>query len=599
MEARNDWTIFIENLKSRLDIVDVISGYTSVERRGSSFWACCPFHHEKTPSFSINQQGQFYHCFGGGCGAHGDSIKFVMDFESVDFMSAVEILAKKAGLEVPRGISDKESKEIKKKKTAQLSACLDTAKFYSQVLRGDFGEIGQSYLKKRGVSKEIAAKFGIGLSPDFSSLPQILSNNGHSLETAFEAGVINKKDNRYFDALGCRLIIPIINSMGEVIAFGGRSFETKPEMGKYINTKQTFLFNKSRNLFAINLVKKKKQESSVEYVIVTEGYMDVIALHQAGFDTAVASMGTSLTKDQARLIKRYCDKVYICYDGDSAGKQATMRGLDILQSESLEVRVVEMPSDTDPDEFILKYGAEAYKELLGTALPLTDYKLSQAKKQCGLSDEKSSQTEETRRQYAVAGLNVIRSLDSLVEKESYLKTLSNETGYSLDWLMREIMQAAPTQVVKIETTSTNKIAQNSTEKAKYFVLACMLNDLDFVDKEFFPDCENDEFFAKSFGYIEECITDNAKIIASMLYNLFNGEYSDKIDYALNQLLDKTIDNIKCYNDSVSIIKKHELNVQIAALNDMYDKEKDLSKQAEILKQIALLTSKKMNLDKNK
>lgn len=342
---------FWEELKAKNNIVDVIGSYVPLQKRGGQYWACCPFHHEKTPSFAVKEDDGFYHCF--GCGVSGDVVKFVQNIESTDFMTAVRILADRAKIEVPNvsEYDDAQAREYKRKKDAALKILLETARFYlSNLYSGDpRADKHLQYIQQRKISPSVARKFGLGASLGFRELPEYLRSLGFSREDMLESGVVSvdtKRGDRLVDSLGGRLIFPIINALDEVVAFGGRVME-KTDFAKYKNTRETIVFNKRKNLYNINLLKKLKREQAVNEVIMVEGYMDTISLYQAGFKNVVASMGTSLTVEQARLIRRYTDKVLISYDGDFAGQSADLRGLEILKTENLTVRVVPLPDGKD------------------------------------------------------------------------------------------------------------------------------------------------------------------------------------------------------------------------------------------------------------
>ena len=397
---------FWEELKAKNNIVDVIGSYVPLQKRGGQYWACCPFHHEKTPSFAVKEDDGFYHCF--GCGVSGDVVKFVQNIESTDFMTAVRILADRAKIEVPNvsEYDDAQAREYKRKKDAALKILLETARFYlSNLYSGDpRADKHLQYIQQRKISPSVARKFGLGASLGFRELPEYLRSLGFSREDMLESGVVSvdtKRGDRLADSLGGRLIFPIINALDEVVAFGGRVME-KTDFAKYKNTRETIVFNKRKNLYNINLLKKLKREQAVNEVIMVEGYMDTISLYQAGFKNVVASMGTSLTVEQARLIRRYTDKVLISYDGDFAGQSADLRGLEILKTENLTVRVVPLPDGKDPDD-VAKEGAAAYQKCLDEALPLIDYKLVSLERKYDLkkSDEK--------RAYVAAALKIVRA----------------------------------------------------------------------------------------------------------------------------------------------------------------------------------------------
>lgn len=459
---------FVQELKEKNDLVDVIGSYIKLERRGYNYWACCPFHHEKTPSFSINAADRYYHCF--GCGVSGDVLGFVKAYENVDFMQAVQILAARVGLEVP-AYDDKDAAaaaEKKKKRDRLLLLMRDTARFYFGNLYSGRGGDYLAYLQKRGISPSTAKKFGLGASLDFDSLPSYLMAQGYTKEECLESGACMQHENgRLYDAEGGRLIVPIINHFDEVIAFGGRALQ-KTDRAKYKNTRETVLFNKSKTLYNLNLVKKEKQAAGLPYLIMVEGYMDAISLYEAGFKNVVASMGTSLTKEQARLCKRYSESVYISYDGDFAGQKANLRGLDILKQEGMKVRVVPLPEGLDPDDVIRQTGAEGYRDCIAKAMPLIDFRLLSAERKYDLSktDEK--------RDYVREALSIVREAESATEREELLKRLARSTGISLVALQRDLENAPVSTDTAPEPPSKKQANADAEKKAARFILAACL-----------------------------------------------------------------------------------------------------------------------------
>lgn len=365
---------WIDQLKSRVGIVELVGSYVSLERKGSRYWACCPFHHEKTPSFTVDETRNSYYCF--GCHVGGDCIRFVMDIENVDFMSACKLLAKRVGMEMPEFKSRRDgSQDVRRKKERLYEMMKDAARYYRSNFDGKEGAPAREYLAGRGIGENTARAFGIGYSTGYRGLVTKLKSLGYLEIEMVEAGLVDQRDGDVYDAMAGRLIVPIIDGMKRIIAFGGRVL-VKDKLPKYKNTRDTILFDKSNELFGQDTVKRLRMTQPVNDLIVVEGYMDVISLWQAGVKNAVASMGTALTQRQAAILKRYCDKVYICYDGDAAGQKATVRGLDILHSQGLDVRVVSLPEGLDPDEFVRKYGADGYIAQLVKAKPLYEFKLS-------------------------------------------------------------------------------------------------------------------------------------------------------------------------------------------------------------------------------
>ena len=585
MANEREWQNFIDELKSRNDIVDVIQSYVPLEQKGKTFWASCPFHHEKTPSFAVNRQGQYYHCY--GCGKGGDVIRFIEEIESAGFMDAVELLAKRVGMHVPTNYNDAEMAERKKHRQKLYDVLRLTAKFYNQNLFSEQGKTAREYLLARGIDRKTMIRFGLGCSTDWKSLVNYLQSEGVDLKLAKECGVIDAKDGRYYDFLAERMIVPIIGATGEVVAFGGRTLEKNPKFAKYKNTSQTPVFDKSKTLFALNLIRKLKMEQTVNSLIVVEGYMDVISLHMAGFRNAVASMGTSLTKEQARLLKRYVDDVYICYDGDAAGQKATLRGMDLLKDEGLNVRVVSMPDGLDPDEVIKLRGAEAYRRALNNALPLTDYKLMLLEKEYPLKQENDILREEARRKYTTGAMAVLKTLRDAVERESYLQLLQKKTGFSADFLRSELGNAEPEQTFVKQKETPVKGAE---EKALYFIAASVLLNKEYAKLDFVPET-SDPFLAEVFRYLHECAQKGVPPEAGILYRWHNGDFAEKTDELLDTKFSTTVEDTKYFQDCVKKIRGTSLSREIDELTRKYSAETDPNEKKKIAAQIAEIAAK--------
>lgn len=431
--AADNFKDWLEELKNRINIVDVVEGYVSLNRKGGKYWACCPFHHEKTPSFSVDETGMYY-CF--GCHKGGDVISFVQDIEHTDFMGAVSILAAKAGMTVPEFSKKEGGTGISKRKRDRLYSLMrEAASFYHKSLVDDAGKAARDYLENRGISRPTLTSFGLGFAPG-NALIDRLRDMGYSNDEMLDAGVAGtSKSGRLYDVLGGRLIVPIINNLKQVIAFGGRVLE-KGEQPKYRNTKETVIFDKSRELFGQHTIKKAMIEGAVDSVIMVEGYMDVISLYQAGIKNCMASMGTALTVQQARLLKRYADKVYISYDGDFAGQKATMRGLDILYGEGLSVKVVSVPGGKDPDEYVREFGKRGYMDLLSQAKPLFEYKLDK------LAENYDLNVAEDRGAYAVEAVKVLYELKNPAQVEAYMDYVSAKADIPKPVLVKQYAQGA-------------------------------------------------------------------------------------------------------------------------------------------------------------
>ncbi len=351
----------IEEVRMKNDIVDVISGYVRLQKKGSSYFGLCPFHNEKSPSFSVSRQKQMYYCF--GCGAGGNVFTFLMEYENLTFVEAVQMLAERAGVELPVMEYSREAKERADLKSILLEINKVAAQYFYVQLKSEQGSVGYTYLKNRGLSDDTIRGFGLGYSNKYSNdLYQYMKSKGYSEEQIRQAGLISTDEkNGVYDKFWNRVMFPIMDVNSRVIGFGGRVMgDAKP---KYLNSPETPVFDKSRNLYGLNRARASKKP----YFLLCEGYMDVIALHQAGFTNAVASLGTALTPGHASLIKRYVQEVYLTYDSDEAGTRAALRGIPILKAAGISAKVIRMDPYKDPDEFIQNLGAEEFEKRIADA----------------------------------------------------------------------------------------------------------------------------------------------------------------------------------------------------------------------------------------
>ena len=370
----------IEEVRMKNDIVDVISDYVKLQKKGSSYFGLCPFHNEKSPSFSVSPGKQMYYCF--GCGAGGNVFTFIMEYENYTFVEALKYLAGRAGVTLPEAEYSKEARAAADLRTTLLEIQKKAAGFYYYQLRQDTGKQGMAYLKGRELSDETIHKFGLGCSPKYSgALYQYLKSKGYSDEHLKESGLFNIDERRGMqDKFWNRVMFPIMDVNNRVIGFGGRVMgDAKP---KYLNSPETKIFDKSRNLYGLNIARTSRKS----YLIVCEGYMDVIAMHQAGFTNAVASLGTALTSGHASLMRRYTKEVLLTYDSDEAGQKAALRGIPILKAAGIRPRVVNLAPYKDPDEFIKAEGKEAFEKRLDEAANAFLFEVKVLEKQYDLSD---------------------------------------------------------------------------------------------------------------------------------------------------------------------------------------------------------------------
>ncbi len=585
-------TKFLDELKNKSDIVETVGRYVRLEQRGGNFWGKCPFHHEKTASFSVNARGQFYYCF--GCHKSGDVISFIMDIESLDFNDAIKLLAERAKIPLPEfKYDDEKIKEQKQKKERAYLLLTDTARFYAGNLKKDGASKHVEYVIKRGIPTDLVAKFGIGASLNFNDLPNYLKQKGYTYEEMTSAGVVDVKDNKYYDALGGRLIIPIINQFGQVVAFGGRLLE-KADFAKYKNTRETFVFSKSNNLYNLNNLKKLKNEKGLDGVIIVEGYMDTISLVQGGFHNVVASMGTSLTKDQARILKRYTDKVFISYDGDFAGQKASIRGLEILSEEGLEVKVVSLPDGMDPDDVIKKMGADGYKQLLLQAKPLIDFKLDILKNTFDVK------TVDGKRKFVTQAIRVIKESPSPAEQEDLLKTVRDLTGVTFEALKRELYNAkeSVSESTVEKAPEFNDNAGDKTAVASRFILASYLFNKNYANE---TDIRSFKFSLPVHIEIQNFIIDrqnqNLQIKFNDLYELLSEDFNEEISRiaGLETEENKRFEEDTYFFDCVRTLKLENISREIERLSTLYNSETNTDTRRDLAKKMSVLLVEKNKL----
>lgn len=410
----------IDELKASINIVDEISKVVPLKRAGANYKGCCPFHNEKTPSFVVSEQKQIFTCF--GCGETGNVIKFTQRYYNLDFAEAIEKLARENGITIKHsGTEDKDREryyEINK----------EAARFFYKSFT-EAKNPGYSYMKKRGIEDPVLKKFGIGFADDeWDSLYRFFKEKGVEEKILLELGLISEKSGRYYDKFRNRVIFPIINTAGKVIGFGGRAIgDAQP---KYLNSPENKVFQKKNNLYALNICKQDigRQNSA----ILVEGYMDVISLYQAGVHNAIASLGTALTENQARLIKRYTKNVILSYDADQAGRKAAMRGIDVLGAQDCKVKVLHVTDGKDPDEFIKQHGRDAFIALTENAMPMIDYKLDTIKQNIDL------RTEEGKIDFVKKAAEILRTL-SPVETDIYIKKLAKDLKIAEGAIRLEIL----------------------------------------------------------------------------------------------------------------------------------------------------------------
>ena len=426
---------FLDELIARNDIVDVVGSYVSLTPKGGSYWGCCPFHNEKTPSFHVLQDKQFYHCF--GCKKGGGVINFIMEIENLSYPDAIRFLAKRVNMEVPE---DRESADADRLRKRLLNLNRDAARWYYDVLQGPDGAAVRAYLDKRAISRRIAVRFGMGASMDsWDALLRAMTAKGYTKQELLTAGlIVANKSGGFYDKFRNRLMLPVIDVRGDVVGFGSRVIDKSEP--KYMNSTETPVYSKRRVLYGLNLAKKTKRPN----MILCEGNLDVVTLHQAGFDNAVASMGTALTTEQIRLLGRYTKELVLCYDNDNAGQLATQRALEMLNNTEFTVRVLKLPRrlvdgeyvKQDADDFIKFQGAPAFERLLSGSENGVEFRMTQVAAKYDLRSDQG------RIDYTTEISQVLAELDNAVEREVYANRAAEAAGLSPESMRQEVERAA-------------------------------------------------------------------------------------------------------------------------------------------------------------
>ena len=425
---------FLDEVVARNDIADVVSGYVTLTRKGGNLFGLCPFHNEKTPSFSVSPDKQIYHCF--GCKKGGGVINFIMEIENLTFPEAVRFLAKRANLPVPE---EEERSDADKLRRRVLELNRDAARWYYDLLCSPEGKAVQSYLDRRQIRKSIAVRFGMGASPDrWDGLLTAMTRKGYTKQELLAAGlVVNGKNGRLYDKFRNRLMLPVIDTRGDVVGFGSRVIDNSEP--KYMNTTETITYSKRRILYGLNLAKKTKRPN----IILCEGNLDVVTLHQAGFDNAVASMGTALTVEQTRLLSRFTKELVLCYDNDNAGQLATQRALELLNNSEFTVKVLKLPNrlvdgkyvKQDADDFIKNHGAAAFENLLSGSENGVEFRMAQIAGKYDLTSD------EGRIGYAGEMAEELCKLENAVERDVYTNRAAQTAGLSPEAMRMEVQRA--------------------------------------------------------------------------------------------------------------------------------------------------------------
>lgn len=562
---------WLQELKERNNIVDVVSRYVPLKQSGNRFWACCPFHHEKTPSFCVNAEGKFYHCF--GCGVGGDVIKFIQEIEGISFPEAVEFLAERAGMEIPKKSSSapREKGPGKNELERYYAILKAAARYYHDALMSPAGKAVCDYLQSRGITRDVAVRFGLGYSPGFNEVVGMLRSMGYRDDEIVASGVGWKRQDGGgdpFDALQGRLIIPIIDARNRVVAFSGRAVTKEYTMGKYVHFKNTAVFDKSKTVYGVNFVKRYKLKNPLDRVIVVEGYMDVMSLYKNGFPNAVAGMGTAFTPGQARTLAGLCGNVYVCYDADSAGQEAALRNLRVLSDAGLDLHVMTIPDEgMDPDDFVKAHGRGAFEKLIKDALPYVEYVLSRMEAKHGL-DSSTGQAK-----YLGDAMAFLKeTVPDRAQRDVYLRILHDKTGVGMEVLRSGDEETVTKASRDIESLSAPRTPSDADTEAARFVLRTLVSGHGFCRPEdlLSPDVFGDNGVHRlCFDYLVRCAEEGKAPAAHMLYSLSPDDETGKILNASREFPDEPT-LAKYYRDCVAKLNRNYLTGRIAALSKRFD-----------------------------
>ena len=560
---------WLQELKRKCDLVSIASNYLRLEQKGRRFWACCPFHNEKTPSFSIDAEDGIYYCF--GCKESGDVIKFVEKMENIEFYDAVKLLADKAGMQLPELETSEEAGKKQKLKERLLEALSLAQKHYEENLYNKDAYEAQQYIKKRKFTRRELNDFKIGYSKNWTDIVDYLHQKGFSDNELVTAGICGRKNDRVYDVLAGRLVFPIFNSFNECIGFSARALG-QTDFAKYLNTAETPVFQKGRVVFGINLLKKLKQQQGLDKIILVEGQMDVIAMHKGGFKNAVACMGTALTKDHIQELKRYSKNIVLCFDNDSAGEKATMRAIELFRGEGVDLKVTTLHGGKDADEVLNNLGSAELEKMIDSAEPYMNFIIKHYQKQFDLSKP------EEKGRFVKAVLNEIKKLELDTEREPYLDIVRDLTNIPVEVLRRDLGGKIKVEEPKKESEVKTNI-EGGNIKAVTFILSSLLHHKDFVNNQI-------DYYKLLDDYERYLKIIELNMPLSSLYDLEGTDKDrlllDMINY--NFSLYKDVEE-KYFNECVWMIAEEKLKKEQARLNAEYKNCEDLTRRAEIAKDL--------------
>ena len=556
-----------EEIRSANDIVDVISQYVTLKRSGRNFFGLCPFHKEKSPSFSVSADRQYFHCF--GCHKGGDVFTFISEIERISFKEALEYLAERARIQLPT-VENAEFNKTQYMKDRMYKINAETAIFYHERLYKPLAKIAQDYVKQRKLDNNTLKAFKIGYSGEYNDLYKLLKSKGFKDEEILATGLVNKTDRgEFIDRFRKRLMFPIMDVSGRVIAFGGRKLENNEKMAKYINSNENLVYSKKKHLFALNLAK----QSDSKKIILVEGYMDAISLYQRGFNNVVASLGTALTEEQGRLLRKYSEQVILSYDSDGAGQEAIMRGLSILENQGCDARVLQMEGAKDPDEYVIKYGSGRFKMLVDNAISLVEFKIKMVKNKYNLENAND------KIRFLKEITKILSNVDNKIEREIYIEKVAENYKISKEAIYAEVNKAsynnkANEKILTKPVVKEEKVIEISPAiiKRENMILYLLINHFRESYEAIVTNIMLEDFKYETNKFIFEKILESpaeeSEKILQTIANIEDPEIQSHVSEIL--VTDYEINSIeKCIEDVVNI----------------YNKERLTNKKLEIIKQL--------------
>lgn len=584
-----------EEIRAANDIVDVISQYVTLKRSGRNFFGLCPFHKEKSPSFSVSPDRQYFHCF--GCHKGGDVFTFISEIERISFKEALEFLADRARIALPESQNSEFNKtQYLKDRMYKINA--EATIFYHERLYEPLAKIAQDYVKQRKLDNNTLKAFKIGYSGEYNELYKKLKTKGFKDEEILATGLVNRTDRGDFiDRYRKRLMFPIMDVNGKVIAFGGRKLENNDKIAKYINSNENLIYSKKRHLFALNLAK----QSNSKKIILVEGYMDAISLYQRGFDNVVASLGTALTEEQGRLLRKYSEQVILSYDSDSAGQEAILRGLTILESQGCDARVLQMEGAKDPDEYVIKYGSGRFNLLVENAISLVEFKIKMIKNKYNLENAND------KIRFLKEITKILSNVENKIEREIYIDKIANQYNISKEAIFAEVnkvtykdinekilskliikskkpVEISPA-VIKRENMIIYLLINHFTEAYEKIVTNITIDDLKLEENK------------KIFKEILESPAEDSEKILQTIANIEDQNIQSHVSEIL--VTDYEINSVeKCIEDVINIYNKERLTNKKVQIVKSLENSSNLSKE-EISKLEQELNDIIIELAKNK